>query len=317
MDPDTFLLQDDVHLLVQALNTFALEIDAADDRKDILVNAGIHLAFRSKLIFGTSTHLFANKLAAHFREYRVSDQQPMYHPMVSLLDYLLKVHELEDQDRNLFKRLVKQGQENFDGLEARSAVGRIESPLGTAMGTGVLVDSQILLTCKHVFERILDDEQDHAWVRFGYKTGKYGVELGEVFELDKKSIENYDTQSNYSLDYTLVRITRKPGFRVALLSNEVLNTTQNIRLVHHPRGEPVQISDVGQVVQVDEEYIRHNIKADYGSSGAPIFDLNWHIVAIHRGNLALSRSYAHGVTEAIPISSIWNDIKSHLPISIT
>jgi hypothetical protein len=190
MDPDVFLVQDDVHLLVQALNTFALEIDSADDRKDILVNAGIHLAFRSKLIFGTSTLLFANKLAAHFREYRVSDQQPTYHPMVSMLDYLLKVHELEDQDKNLFKRLVRQGQENFDGLAARSAVGRIESPLGIAMGTGVLVDSQLLLTCKHVFERILDDGQDHVWVRFGYKTGKYGVELGEVFELDKKSIDN-------------------------------------------------------------------------------------------------------------------------------
>jgi len=48
MNPDIFLLQNDVHLLVQALNKFALEVDAADERKGALVNAGIHFSFRNK-----------------------------------------------------------------------------------------------------------------------------------------------------------------------------------------------------------------------------------------------------------------------------
>lgn len=309
MDPDTFLAQDDVHLLVQALNTFALEVDDANDRKDALVNAGIHLAFRSKLIYGSSPHLFANKLVANFREYRVSNHQPAYHPLVSLLNYLLSVHELEDQNRNLFKRLVKQGQDNFDGQTARSAVGRIESPPGTAMGTGVLVDKQLLLTCKHIFERIFAHGLNHAWVRFGYKTGKYGIELGDVFELDIKGLDKQDTQSDGAYDYTSVRIIGNPEYRAAHLSNNLPNTTQNVRLVHHPRGEPVQISTIGQVVQVDKEYIKHDIQTDYGSSGAPIFDLNWRVVAIHRGNLSLSGAYVPGLTEGIPIYSIWNTIK--------
>ena len=317
MDPDTFLVQDDVHLLVQALNTFALEVDAADDRKDILVNAGIHLAFRSKLIFGTSPNLFANKLAAHFREYRVSEQQPKYHPMVSLLEYLLNVYELVEQDINLFKRLVKQGQENFDGLAARSAVGRIESPLETAMGTGVLVDRQHLLTCKHVFDRISDNGQDRAWVRFGYKTGKYGVEPGEVFELDLKTIVSNNGQPDHALDFALVRIIGKPEYRIAPLSNSWLNTMQSVRLVHHPRGEPAQISEVGQIVDVGKDYFQHNIETGFGSSGAPIFDLNWRVVAIHRGTLSLSRPSAPSVTEGVPLYSIWNDIKPHLSMLVT
>jgi Trypsin-like peptidase domain/Effector-associated domain 8 len=317
MDPDTFLAQDDVHLLVQALNTFALEVDAADERNDTLVNAGIHRSFRSKLIFGISPHLFANKLVAHFREYRVSVQQPAYHPMISLLDYLLKVRELEDQDRNLFKRLVKQGLENFEGVTALSSVGRIESPSGTAMGTGILVGRQLLLSCKHVFERIFDNGLDQAWVRFGYKTGRYGVELGEVFKLDLKTIANHNVQSDQALDYTLVEIVGKPEYPVALLSNDPLNTKQNIRIIHHPQGEPVQISDIGQIVQVDKEYIKHNIKTDYGSSGAPIFDLSWHVVAIHRGALSLSRPSAPGITEGIPIYSIWHEIKPRLSTLFT
>ena len=181
------------------------------------------------------------------------------------------------------------------------------------MGTGVLVARQLLLTCNHVFERIFDNGLGSAWVRFGYKTGKYGIEMGEVFELDIKNITRHATQPDTTLDYALVRIIGKPEYRAALLSNNLLNATQDIRLIHHPRGEPSQISDIGQIVQVDKEYIKHNVKTDYGSSGAPIFDLSWRVVAIHRGTLSLSRSSTPGVTEGIPLYSFWDDIKPRLP----
>jgi hypothetical protein len=317
MDPDAFLAQDDVHLLVQALNTFALTVDAADARKDTLVNAGIHLSFRSKLIFEASPYLFANKLVAYFREYRISEQRPAYHPMICLLDYLLKVHEIEDQDRNLFKRLIRQGLENLAGLMALSAVGRIEAPPGTAMGTGVLVAKQLLLTCKHVIERISDYGLDRAWVRFGYKNGRYGVEPGEVFEIDLKTVTHSNGQSGDALDYLLVEIIGKPEYRPAPLSGSFLNIKQQVRLIHHPRGEPAQISEVGHIVQTDKEYVRHNVKTDYGSSGAPIFDQSWRVVAIHRGTLSLSRSYPPGVTEGVPLYSIWDDIKPRFPTLVT
>ena len=207
-------------------------------------------------------------------------------------------------------------QDDVQGLAARSAVGRIESPRGTAWGTGVLVDRQLLLTCKHVVERISGWGLDCAWVRFGYKTGKE-VESGDVFELDLKTIVTSNAQPDHSLDYALVSIFSEPEYPTAPLFNGWLYRKQSVRIVHHPRGEPAQISEVGQIVDVGKEYIQHNIKTDYGSSGAPIFDLNWHVVAIHRGNLSLSRSYAPGVTEGIPIYSIWNDIKPHLSVSGT
>lgn len=317
MNPDTFLAQDDIHLLVQALNTFALEVDSAADRKEALVNAGIHFAFRSNLTFGTSPQRFANQLVAHFREYRVSGQQAAYHPMISLLDYLLKTRDLEDRDRELFKRLVRQGMENFDGLTALSSVGRIESPPGTAMGTGVLVGRQLLLTCNHVFERIFDNGLDCAWVRFGYKAGKYGIERGDIFEVDIRDISRHNTQPGHTFDYALVRIIGKPENNTALLFNGLLSATQNIRLIHHPRGELVQISDVGQIIQVNKDYIKHNVKADYGSSGAPIFDQRWRVVAIHRGALSPGRSPAPGITEGLPLYSIWDDIKQRLPALVT
>lgn len=317
MNQDTFLVQDDVHLLVQALNTFALEVDTAAERKDTLVNAGIHFAFRSKLIFASSPQHFANQLVAHFREHRVSSQQPTYHPMVCLLDYLLKTHDIEERNRELFTRIIKYEMENLERLTASRAVGRIESPPGTAMGTGVLVGRQLLLTCKHVFERILENGLDRAWVRFGYKAGRYGTETGDLFEVDIRDVSLSDAQSNDTLDYALVRIAGKPEYRTALLFNGQLSAAQSIRLIHHPLGEPAKISDVGQIVQANKDYIKHNIKTDYGSSGAPIFDQNWHVVAIHRGALTPGRSPTPGISEGVPLYRIWDDIVQRLPALVT
>jgi hypothetical protein len=312
MDPDTFLEQEDVHQLVQALNTFALEISEAEDRKDLLINAGIRFAFCSKLIFGANAYLFANQLVAYFKAYQISREPPPYHPMINLLEYLLRTYELSDVDRNLFKKLVKQGLENFKALSARNAVGRIESPPGIARGTGVLVDRQHLLTCNHVIERILENGLEQAWVRFGYKVGRYGTEEGEIFELDIKSITANSTRSDHVLDYALISIHGRPEQQPAFLIPKIPNTSQNFRLIHHPQGQPLQISDAGQILQATSESIEHNIKANYGSSGAPIFDPNWNVVAIHRGIPSSSRSATLSLTEAIPLFSIWNDIEPHL-----
>lgn len=197
-------------------------------------------------------------------------------------------------------------------MAACSAVGRIESPPGTARGTGLLVGRQLLLTCKHVVERIFYAGLDRLWVRFSYKTGEYGVESGDVFELDLKHMIADNAHPIHALDYTLVRIIGEPPYAHASLSHGRLNRTQRVRIVHHPRGEPAQISDVGQITDVAKEYIQHNIRTDFGSSGAPIFDLEWHVVAIHRGKLRFSRSYPPGVTEGIPMYSIWNNLNSHL-----
>src|SRR5579859_7002363 len=123
MYPNVFLLQEDVPPLVQALSSFALDIDSTHARKDILINAGVHSSFRSKLTFEASPMLFANNLVAQFREYRISQQQPMYHPMVSLLEYLVQAFEFEDQDNKLFRRLAGQGLDTLMGLNASRSVG--------------------------------------------------------------------------------------------------------------------------------------------------------------------------------------------------
>ncbi len=312
MNPDTFLSQEDVYLLAQAMNTLALEAATANDRRNLLINAGVHSAFSSKLCFDTSPYLFANQLVAQCREYQVSELRPIYHPMVCLLKYLLQVHELDDQVRDLFQRLVKNGQENFHGLAACKTVGRIEAPLSNAIGTGVLVDQQLLLTCKHIVERIVNRNQQQAWIRLGYKTGKYGIEAGQELELDIKEIIRQGISADAGQDYALIKIKKKTEQPHAHLFNGFPHLTQNIRLIHHPRGKPIEISDLGEVVLVGDETIQHTIPADFGSSGGPIFDQNWRMLAIHKGTPSASSARVPDAAEAIPLYSIWKDIQPHI-----
>ncbi|MEQ9484100.1 trypsin-like peptidase domain-containing protein [Coleofasciculus sp. F4-SAH-05] len=86
-------------------------------------------------------------------------------------------------------------------------------------------------------------------------------------------------------------------------------------LIHHPRGQYVVVSGLGQIVQVGEDYIDHNVSTDEGSSGAPIFNRDWQLVAIHRGNLGIGRagrSLEAGTTSGVPLRAFWKHIQTSL-----
>ncbi|MEH1880759.1 S1 family peptidase, partial [Nostoc sp.] len=113
-------------------------------------------------------------------------------------------------------------------------------------------------------------------------------------------------------DYALVKIRDNPLQQKAICSNETLDSGQDVRIIHHSQGNPVIISDLGQITQVGEDYIDHNVKTDDGSSGAPIFNRQWELIAIHQGNPGIRRSVTPDSTGGIPIRAFWNQISQHL-----
>ncbi|MBH8577513.1 trypsin-like peptidase domain-containing protein [Nostocaceae cyanobacterium CENA369] len=305
MNPEIFLEQQDVTALIMALNHFALRVNVASDRQNFLESAGIDSAFLSNLKWDTQPISFANELVAKFKQYQISSQSLESHPMVKLLKHLSNfalIYNFQDQDVELFNQLVEKGQENFKALAASNTVGRIEFPIGKPIGTGVLITNNLLLTCNHIFSK---SQVQKAWVRFGYKAGKYESEKN-VLELDI-------ILNNSRFDYALLKInTQTQQKAISINPNSVLDSGQKIRIIHHPQGNPLVISGLGEIIQVGEDYIDHNLKTDNGSSGAPIFNHQWELIAIHQGNVGISRNFELGSTGAIPIRSIWNQISSYL-----
>jgi hypothetical protein len=309
MNPELFLEQTDVVPLTLALNQFALKVNDASDRQEVLESAGIDISILSNLRLSTKPSIFATALVAAFKNYRISNQRLGYHPLVSLLKHLCDlapIYGLADQDVVLFTRLAEQGQENLKALIARSAVGIFESPKGQGIGTGVLIGKSLLLTCDHIFSK---SQVKEAWVRFKYTSGSYALD-SDVFELD------LDTATRSSkLDYALVRVKGEPKQWTAKLIDAILDSNQEIRLIHHPQAQHIVISGLGQIVQVGDDYIDHNVSTDEGSSGAPIFNRDWQLVAIHRGNLGIGRagrSFEPGTTSGVPLRAFWKNIQTQL-----
>lgn len=308
MNPEIFLLQTEVTSLILALNLFAIRVNVASDRQEVLENAGIDMAFISNLRQDTKPNIFAQALVAAFKTYCVSNQRLDYHPMVRFLKHLYElapiIYQLADEDVALFTRLVERGEENLKALTARSTVGRIESPKGTGIGTCVLIGKKILLTCDHIFTK---SRAQQAWVRFNSTPNSYALD-SDVFELDLNCANRSSRE-----DYALISVKGEPKQQTAISTDAILDSGQEICLIHHPQGQHVVVSELGHVVQVGEDYIDHNISTDEGSSGAPIFNRDWKLVAIHRGHPGiLGRTLVPGTTSGLPLRSFWTQIESHL-----
>ena len=303
MNPEIFLEASEVPPLIKALIPVFTRINVANNRRSLLENTNIDSAFIGNLRLDENPFNFTQDLIAAFRSYTISIHND-YHPQSNLLAYLVNFAEfygLSDQNLKLFNRLITQGEENFKALTVRNAVGRIESPQNTGIGTGVLVAQNLLLTCNHIFTKT---RVEKAWVTFGYKSDSDSTQ--DIFELDLDFVIYHN-----HLDFALIRLQSNPSLKPIPPVNVGLDSGQKIRLIHHPMGQPVVISGLGQIVRVGPGYIDHNLNTDKGSSGAPIFNDAWELVAIHRGHPGVGRP-TKGTMEGKPISAIWDIIADHL-----
>ena len=131
--------------------------------------------------------------------------------------------------------------------------------------------------------------------------------MEKAFELDLNFLRH-----GRQHDYALLRLKDFPALEVVNPTPVQLNSGEEIRLIHHPLGKPAIISDLGQILQLGEDYIDHNIITDRGSSGAPIFNLSWNLIALHQGDPGIGRNTTKGCMGGVPVRTIWQQISPYL-----
>ncbi|MER5572847.1 endonuclease [Streptomyces massasporeus] len=174
-----------------------------------------------------------------------------------------------------------------EGVQAARSVGRVTiSGPGGGHGTGFLVSASLLLTNNHV----LRDAQVAArsTVAFAFQDGVDGSPLTPaVFQLEPARFFVTDR----ALDYSLVAVAPRgaQGEELSSFGRLVLSDAQGkvvigefVNIIQHPRGEPKQLAlRDNQIVDLLERFLHYESDTREGSSGSPVFNDQWEVVALH------------------------------------
>ena len=179
-------------------------------------------------------------------------------------------------------------------LRVSRSVGCIElrSRTGSVLGhgTGFMVSPRLLLTNNHVLQD--PDQAVHSQVAFNFERGPEGQLLTSVaFELDPGTF----FVTHPALDYSLVAVrptardgTALAGFGWLPLIEEQGKVLEGeyVNIIQHPNGEPKQLAlRENQVVDLFDDFLHYRTDTAPGSSGSPVFNDQWEVVALHHSGV--------------------------------
>jgi endonuclease G len=198
------------------------------------------------------------------------------------------------------------------GTRAAHAVGRVDirdhAGRVVGFGTGSLVTSGLLLTNHHV----LPDAETAAAseIEFNFEDGIDGQPLQpRRFPLDPTAFFLADQ----GLDFALVAVGASPqelmpfGFNPAISAEGKAIAGDFVTIVQHPEGQKKQVAlRDNRIVDVFDEFLHYEADTQPGSSGSPVFNDQWELVALHHASVPAPEHPELGkfVNEGIRVSRL-------------
>lgn len=181
---------------------------------------------------------------------------------------------------------------------AKQKVGRIVVKSGSrhlGYATGFMVSERLMLTNWHVFKE--KEAVGQSEVEFSYELDMYGRSLRPtVFRL----APNDFYFSRKSLDYCIVAVEAADVSGINPLSSvgyHFLDPTlgklgeegkELLNIIHHPGGDYQQLSiRENKFTKILPSTIWYETDTAQGSSGSPVFNDQWQIVALHHSGVPL------------------------------
>lgn len=214
------------------------------------------------------------------------------------------------------------------GARAARAVARIVTDQGrTPLGTGFLVSPGVLITNNHVLEDVASAAG--AWVQFNYELADdFTPRAPDVYALRPDVF--FHAVSWRDLDFTLVAVGEqlRGGGTLAAQGYCPLSDRPDkhakgatVNIVQHPGGDYKKLVLRGnRIVARTERVLHYEADTEGGSSGSPVFNDAWEVVALHHwGAPHLSTVDEDGrplgtlVNEGVRISAIVAALREALP----
>jgi endonuclease G len=238
----------------------------------------------------------------------------------------------QDDPESIFERIIDES--DFlpawflvRGAEIQSAVGRVvlTQPVsglqpGDGWATGFMVAPTLFLTNNHVIPNAPFAEK--VRVQFNYQLGPTGIdEITEYFSFDADDV----FRTNPALDYTLIRVrgnqgddvdsSRLPGEIwgfITLNDSPIYRSKQHFNVVQHPSGRRKEVAlQDNEIDRLFSNVVRYKADTEPGSSGSPVFDNLWQIVALHHAGGDRDASGKWLNNEGIRIDAVIDDLRDH------
>jgi V8-like Glu-specific endopeptidase len=197
----------------------------------------------------------------------------------------------------------------FEFLRTGDLVGRavvkIERADGAA-GTGFLIAPGILLTNNHV----LPDRATAASARVhaNYEASPPADTSGQAIAVPLEPQALFVTHAE--LDFTFCGVSGLDFLGSVPLRRDSLNIlpAEYVNFIQHPRGRPKQVAlQDSQVVKVDSVVVQYCCDTEPGSSGSPVFNNRWHLVALHHASVVADGRRGRRVAGAPPEMRFLNE----------
>ena len=175
-----------------------------------------------------------------------------------------------------------------EGTRVSRAVGRIVLPVsgGSRLGSGFMVSPRILMTNNHVLESEL--HAANARIEFDF----FAREDGTTGPVQRFRFQpNLFFITHVGLDFSLIAVApvnpqgdaiRDRGWIPLLGPSGKAVAGERVSVIQHPNGDPqkVVVHD-NKVTDVNGAFLLYRADTMGGSSGSPVFNINWDLAALH------------------------------------
>jgi endonuclease G, mitochondrial len=174
-------------------------------------------------------------------------------------------------------------------------VGRLVTRRGAGFGTGFLISPRLLMTASHVLEH--EQFAKRSCVEFDYVLRFDGV-VGTTQLFHLRPAEFFltsEVRGGLDLDYTIVAVepVNSNGHELAArgfipltdASGRVV-VSESVNIIQHPGGDSQQVVlSENRVVRSLEHFVHYEADTLPGSSGSPVFNDQWRLVALHHSGV--------------------------------
>lgn len=194
-------------------------------------------------------------------------------------------------------------------LVAQQSVVRIHT--GQALGSGFLLAPDLLMTNNHVIASAA--EAASSAFTFNYQLD---IRRHEAPTQTVAALPDGLFYTNKSLDFTVVQLKEVPeGIAPLVLRPVRAERDSRVSIIQHPGGHYKKISMQNNFVQyADTRVVQYTTSTEPGSSGSPVFNEDFEVIAIHHaGGLLLepstSRRYLRN--EGISMIAVLKDLQAN------